>query len=59
MLSGNDGDYKYVIASDTENLKNIIADINRTLNGKGGGKPNMMQGSFSASLSEIEKYFLK
>ena len=58
-LSGDDGDYKYVIASNSENLKNIIKDINLNLNGKGGGKPNMMQGSFASSLSEIENYFTK
>ena len=59
LLSGDDGDYKYVIASNSENLKNIIKDINLNLNGKGGGKPNMMQGSFASSLSEIENYFTK
>ena len=58
LLAGNEKDYKYVIASNSENLKNIITDINLALNGKGGGKPNMMQGSFAATLSEIENCFI-
>lgn len=58
-LSGVDGDYKYVISSNSVNLRERSADINSALLGRGGGKPNMIQGSLAASLSEIENYFLK
>jgi len=56
-LSGSDGDYKYVISSKNTDLRTQIASINKSLSGRGGGKPNMVQGSFSATLAEIESYF--
>ena len=58
-LSGDDGDYKYVISSKTINLRERTADINSSLLGRGGGKPNMIQGSFAASFDEIKSYFEK
>ncbi len=57
LLSGEDGRYNYVIASSTIDLKPITADINKSLLGRGGGRSNMIQGSFAASLDEIKKYF--
>ncbi len=57
LLSGVEGDYKYVISSNTENLKERISDINKSLLGRGGGKANMVQGSFSSSLEDIKRYF--
>lgn len=56
-LSGTDGDYKYVISSENVDLREVIKDINSSLSGRGGGKPNMMQGSFSATLAQIKEYF--
>ncbi len=58
-LSGSDGDYKYVISSHSTDLRAHISTINSSLSGRGGGKPNMMQGSFSATLDEIEQLFAK
>ena len=57
LLSGVDGDYKYVISSNNINLREISADINKSLLGRGGGRPNMIQGSLSASRADVEKYF--
>lgn len=57
LLSGSDGNFKYVISSSTKDLKAMIPEINKSLLGRGGGKPNMVQGSFSASLAEIREYF--
>jgi alanyl-tRNA synthetase len=57
LLSGSDGDYKYVISSDTVDLRSCIKDINKSLLGRGGGKANMVQGRFCASLAEIKEYF--
>lgn len=57
LLSGNEGEYKYVISSNSVNLKEEASKINNRLLGRGGGKPNMIQGSFSCSLKEIEDYF--
>lgn len=57
LLSGTDGDYKYVISSGTADLRKMAPEINKRLLGRGGGKPEMIQGSFSCSYKEIEKYF--
>lgn len=57
LLSGKEGDYKYVISSEKINLREISGDINKSLLGRGGGRPNMIQGSISAGRAEIEKYF--
>ena len=57
VLSGDVGDYKYVIASRTRDLRASSREINAALGGRGGGRPEMIQGAFSAALEEIEKYF--
>ena len=56
-LSGTDGDYKYVISSNNLSLEEKIKEINLALSGRGGGRGRMMQGSFGATLSQIEEYF--
>ena len=56
-LSGIDGDYKYVISSNTTDLRAMAKDINSALSGRGGGRPEMIQGSFGATLGEIQDYF--
>lgn len=56
-LSGVEGDYKYVISSGSVDLRSKVKDINSTLSGRGGGRPEMIQGSFAASLSSIKEYF--
>lgn len=56
-LSGTDGDYKYVISSNTTDLRAMAKDINSALSGRGGGRPEMIQGSFGATLGEIQDYF--
>jgi len=57
LLSGNDGNYKYVMSSECVDLREKIKDINKNLLGRGGGKPNMVQGSFSCDYEAIVKYF--
>lgn len=56
-LSGTDGDYKYVISSNTTDLRAMAKDINSALSGRGGGRPEMIQGSFGATIGEIQDYF--
>jgi alanyl-tRNA synthetase len=57
LLSGKDGEYKYILASEKVDLKGEVKKINAALCGRGGGSSVMAQGSFTATLSEIEKYF--
>jgi len=58
LLSGKECDYKYVIASQSVNLREEIKKINAALCGRGGGSSVMVQGSFSTTKSEIEGYFI-
>ncbi len=57
-FSGNDTDgYKYAIVSRTEDVRSIGKELNAACNGRGGGKPDMVQGSVAATRAEIEKFF--
>ena len=56
-LTGTDGDYKYIIASNSVDLTKEIKQINQALSGRGGGKPNAAQGSFATDLESINRYF--
>ncbi|MBQ9080871.1 MAG: hypothetical protein IJY27_07365 [Clostridia bacterium] len=58
-LTGSEGDYKYVIYSKNRNLSELSGKINAALNGKGGGRGEMLQGSFSSKLFEIKDFFEK
>ena len=57
LLSGKDGDYKYVISSKNQDLRLTVKEINKSLLGRGGGRPNMVQGSFACGIEDIRNYF--
>ena len=57
VLGGSDGAYKYVIASNSTDLRAASRDINAALGGRGGGSPTMIQGSFTVDLDAIKSYF--
>jgi len=57
-LSGSDETgYSICIISRTENVKQLGADAFQALRGRGGGKPNAVQGNITAPRQEIERYF--
>lgn len=56
-LSGSDGEYKYVIASSSYDMRAEIKKINAALSGRGGGRPNMVQGAFLTDRAAILDYF--
>ncbi len=56
LLPKADG-FTYLIASVTVDLKTCIADINRALQGRGGGTSSMVQGSFASDEASIRSYF--
>ncbi len=56
-ISGHDGDYKYVIASNDRELSQEIKTINASLSGRGGGRGFMVQGSFMTDENSIKDYF--
>ena len=57
-FSGSDGDgYIYIIGSRRVDLRASAGKINAALCGRGGGRPEMIQGSVSAKREEIETLF--
>lgn len=57
-FSGDDENgYKYALASRSEDVRALGKELNAACSGRGGGKPEMVQGSVSASRSEIEKFW--
>ena len=58
VFSGNDEEgYKYAVVSRESDVREIGKSLNSALNGRGGGKPNMIQGSVAASKAEIESFW--
>ena len=58
LLSGKEGEYKYIITSKSTDLKENIKKINAALCGRGGGNSLMAQGGFSTTLAKIKEYFI-
>lgn len=54
----NEG-YKYALARQGGDLRSLSKAMNEALHGRGGGKPDFVQGSVQASRSEIEGFFTK
>ncbi len=48
--------YRYILASSKQDITKIAKEMNQTLNGRGGGRPPMVQGSVKAKRSEIEAF---
>lgn len=57
-FSGNDNDgWKYIMGSRSIDMGSSAKDINTALNGRGGGRGAMIQGSVAAVETEIRAYF--
>lgn len=57
VFSGTDGAYAYIIGSRTADLRKNARSINAAISGRGGGRPEMIQGSAAAARTDIERYF--
>ncbi len=58
VFSGNDENgYKYAITSRSRDVRDVGKAMNSQLNARGGGKPEMIQGSVSATKIEIEYFW--
>ena len=57
VFAGADGAYKYAIGHIGGDLRKLTKKMNAELNGRGGGKPNFVQGSVAAARGEIETFF--
>ena len=57
VFNGSDEEgYSYIIGSRTTDLKAVSSDLNNTLNGRGGGNAEMIQGNIHATVQEIRDY---
>lgn len=56
-FTGGDGDWKFIIGSRHVDLKQASKTILAGIRGRGGGSPEMIQGSCAASQAEIEGWF--
>lgn len=53
-VEGDESRLGFVIASNQKDLRPACKELNHRLNGRGGGKPNMVQGSWATSRDEAE-----
>ena len=53
---GENGSYRYCIASRTVDLPSLARALNTAFNGKGGGRGEMIQGSLNGSEEEIRAF---
>ena len=57
-FSGDDvSGYKYAIGQLDGDLRSFVKELNQALGGRGGGKPDFVQGSVRASRQEIRAFF--
>ena len=57
-FSGEDGaGYKYAVGQAGGDLRGFVKELNQALGGRGGGKPDFVQGGVQASREEIEGFF--
>ena len=60
VFSGNDGEgYAFCLVTRQGDLRELGKAMTKTLNGRGGGKPNFQQGRVMATKNEIEAFFNK
>ena len=57
VFAGADGAYKYAIGHAGGDLRELTKKMNAALSGRGGGKPNFVQGSVSCDRAAIEAFF--
>lgn len=57
VFAGADGNYKYAIGEKDGDLRALVKELNATLSGRGGGKPNFAQGSAACNESDIRTFF--
>ena len=50
---GTDDNYRYVIGSRSVNLRELVRELNEKFQGRGGGKPEMVQGSLKGEQEEL------
>lgn len=57
VFAGEDGGYKYAVGQKDGDLRSFVKEMNAALNGRGGGKPDFLQGSVSADQESVRRFF--
>ena len=58
VFAGNDENgYRYVIGSRRKDVRELAKEMNQKLLARGGGKPEMVQGSVACTKKELEEFF--
>ena len=56
VFTGNDTTgYRYILGSSREDVRPLCKKLNETFQGKGGGKPEMVQGSLNGAAKAIQE----
>lgn len=58
VFAGEGSAYQYAAALDGGDLREFAKSLNAALSGRGGGKPEFVQGSVKAGAEEIRKFFM-
>ena len=58
VTSSEEGEYRYIVGSNTLDMKKIQTELKEKFEAKGGGKAPMIQGTLTGKKEEITKYFL-
>ena len=56
-LTDSANGYRYIATAKKLPLSKLAREFNEALNGRGGGRDEMVQGSFGADLADIEEFF--
>ncbi len=59
VFAGADGAWKYAMGHAGGDLRELTKTLNAALHGRGGGKPEFVQGSAGCTRAEIEAFFAK
>lgn len=57
VFSGTDGNYNVCLVNKNRDIKEFGNAMNKALNGRGGGKMGIFQGSVKGTKAEIEQFF--
>lgn len=59
VFAGEDENgYRFVLSSKRVDVRPIVKEMNQKLNGRGGGKPEMVQGQAACKKEEINDFFI-
>ena len=54
---GDNGDYSYIVSSQTADVRDTVKALNAQFSGKGGGRPNYAQGKIVADKQSVIDFF--